>query len=47
MKKLEDLALYRNLPAHSKDLTESIEEKIRNNFDELILLIEDHSRKPK
>ena len=45
MKKLEDLALYRNLPAHSKDLTESIEEKIRNNFDELILLIEDHSRK--
>ena len=45
MKKLKDLATYRNLPAHSKDLTEDIEKKIRDYFDDLILLIEDYYRK--
>lgn len=45
MKKMEDLASYRNLPAHSKDLTEDIERKIRDYFDDLILSIEDHYRK--
>jgi len=45
MKKMEDLASYRNLPAHSKDLTEDIERTIRDYFDDLILLIENHYRK--
>jgi len=45
MKKMGDLASYRNLPAHSKDLTEDIERKIRDYFDDLILLVEDHYRK--
>lgn len=45
MKKLEELAFYRNIPAHSKDLTENIEEKIRKYFDDLILLIEAFYRK--
>lgn len=45
MKKLEEFALYRNLPAHSKDLTETIENRIRKYFDDLILMIEVHYRK--
>ncbi|KFM21462.1 hypothetical protein AAA799B03_00985 [Marine Group I thaumarchaeote SCGC AAA799-B03] len=45
MKKLVDLSSYRNLPAHSKDLTENIEEKIKTYFDDLILLIEAFYRK--
>ena len=45
MRKLEELSSYRNLPAHSKDLTENIEKKIRTYFDDLILLIETFYRK--
>jgi hypothetical protein len=45
MKKLDELSSYRNLPAHSKDLTENIEKKIKTYFNDLILLIETFYRK--
>lgn len=42
--KLDELALYRNIPAHSKDVTPHIDMKIRAYYDDLIHLIEEHYR---
>ena len=43
--KLSELALLRNLPAHSKDLTAHLERKIQVYYDDIILYIENHVRK--
>ena len=42
--KLDELAPYRNLPAHSKDVTPHIERKIKVYYDDIIHLIEDYQR---
>ena len=42
--KLSELALLRNLPAHSKHLTPHIEKKIQVYYEDIILLIEDYTR---
>jgi uncharacterized protein YwbE len=43
--KLDELAPYRNLPAHSKDITPHIEKKIQVYYDDIIFLIEDYQKK--
>lgn len=43
--KLFELTPYRNLPAHSKDLTPHIEKKIQVYYDDIIHLIEYYQRK--
>lgn len=45
--KLSELSPYRNLPAHSKDLTPHIERKIQVYYDDIVHLIEEHQRKQK
>lgn len=40
--KLDELAPYRNLPAHSKDVTPNIEKKIQVYYDDIIHLIEEY-----
>lgn len=42
--KFEELAPYRNLPAHSKDVTEHIEKKIQVYYDDFVYLIEEYYR---
>lgn len=44
--KLTELSPYRNLPAHSKDLTPHIEKKIQVYYDDIIHLIELYERQP-
>jgi uncharacterized repeat protein (TIGR03833 family) len=43
--KLSELSPYRNLPAHSKDLTPHIEKKIQVYYDDIVHLIEFYQRK--
>ncbi len=43
--KLSELSPYRNLPAHSKDLTPHIERKIQVYYDDIVHLIEYYQRK--
>ncbi len=43
--KFEELAPYRNLPAHSKDVTPYIEKKIQVYYDDITHLIEQYQRK--
>jgi len=42
--KLDELTPYRNLPAHSKDVTPHIEKKIQVYYDDIVHLIEDYKR---
>lgn len=42
--KLDELAPYRNLPAHSKNITPHIEKKIQVYYDDIIHLIEEYQR---
>ena len=42
--KLDELAPYRNLPAHSKDVTPHIEKKIQVYYDDIVNLIEQYQR---
>lgn len=42
--KLSELSPYRNLPAHSKELTPHIEKKIQVYYDDIVFLIESHER---
>ena len=42
--KLDELAPYRNLPAHSKDVTPHIEKKIHVYYDDIVNLIEQYQR---
>jgi len=44
LRKLDEVRAYRNLPAHGKDPTEEIENKIRLYFDDLVRLVESHYR---
>ena len=43
--KLDELAPYRNLPAHSKEITSHIEKKIQVYYDDIIFLIENRQKK--
>lgn len=43
--KLTELAPFRNLPAHGKELTPHIEKKIQVYYDDIIYLIEGYQRK--
>lgn len=43
--KLDELSNYRNLPAHSKDITPHIEKKIQVYYDDIVHLIEYYQRK--
>lgn len=43
--KLSELSSCRNLPAHSKGLTERLDRKIRVYYDDIMLLIEEHNRR--
>ena len=45
--KLTELAPFRNLPAHGKELTPHIEKKIQVYYDDMVFLIEDYQRKLK
>lgn len=42
--KLDELTPYRNIPAHSKEVTPHIEKKIQVYYDDIIHLIEEHQR---
>ncbi len=42
--KMSELSQYRNLPAHSKELTEHIEKKIQVYYDDIMSLIESYCR---
>jgi len=42
--KLDELTPYRNLPAHSKDVTPHIEKKIQVYYDDIVHLIENYKR---
>ncbi len=42
--KLSELASCRNIPAHSKDLTEHLEKKIQVYYDDIIKLVETYER---
>ena len=42
--KMSELSQYRNLPAHSKELTEHIEKKIQVYYDDIVSLIENYYR---
>ena len=42
--KMSELSQYRNLPAHSKELTTHIEKKIQVYYDDIVLLMEAYHR---
>ncbi len=44
--KLSELSSCRNLPAHSKELTEHLKKKIHVYYDDIILLMETYRRQP-
>lgn len=43
--KLSELSSCRNLPAHSKELTEHLKKKIQVYYDDIVLLIEEYKRR--
>lgn len=45
--KLNELAPYRNIPAHSKEVTPHIEKKIQVYYDDIVHLIEEYQRSKK